>query len=202
MKRWLISHRWLVIFLGTVVLHVIALAFVRFTDTGQGTGELDEESYQVLKLVDIEEYMPEPAGVPEDTTMVYNQPAASERIITTDDKVVEVIDPSKASGIAEPDYMPQHKISVVPDIPTQDVLRRIQYPSMALRQEIEGVVYLELYIDQTGLVRRILVLKDPGYGFAAAAVDAMTGLRCKPAMANGVPVAVRFRYPVRFAIQR
>ena len=85
MKRWLISHRWLVIFLGTVVLHVIALAFVRFTDTGQGTGELDEESYQVLKLVDIEEYMPEPAGVPEDTTMVYNQPAASERIITTDD---------------------------------------------------------------------------------------------------------------------
>ncbi|HNY21606.1 MAG TPA: energy transducer TonB [Treponemataceae bacterium] len=83
---------------------------------------------------------------------------------------------------------------------TQTILSRIEYPAMAMKQGIEGVVYLELFIDEAGLIRKISVLKDPGHGFAEAAIAAITGLRCKPASANGRPVAVRFRYPVRFAI--
>ena len=71
---------------------------------------------------------------------------------------------------------------------------------MAMKQGIEGVVYLELYIDEAGNIRRINVLKDPGYGFADAAVAALEGITCKPAMMNDKPVAVRFRYPVRFVL--
>ncbi len=90
----------------------------------------------------------------------------------------------------------------MPEIPSREILSRIRYPALALRQEIEGVVYLELFIDGGGTIRMIRVLKDPGYGFAEAAVEALTGMRCKPALANGKPVAVRFRYPVRFTLQR
>jgi protein TonB len=116
--------------------------------------------------------------------------------VETEDTVVEV------TSTADIEYVPQHKISIVPEIPTKEVLGRIRYPSLALRQEIEGVVYLELFIDTAGVIRKIQVLKDPGYGFADAAIEALTGIRCKPAISNGSPVAVRYRYPVRFTLQR
>ncbi|MBN1617323.1 MAG: energy transducer TonB [Spirochaetales bacterium] len=196
-RKWFIAHRYVVVMLAVAIFHLAALVFIRF-----GLGETMSEpltDYRVLKLVDIEEYAPPPPAV--ETTMVYNQPTASEQIVTTEDQVIEVDDPS-ALIAAEPDYLPQHKISVIPEIPTKEILGKIRYPSLALRQQIEGVVYLELYIDQTGLVRKIQVLKDPGFGFAESAVEALTGVRCKPAIANGQPVAVRFRYPVRFTLQQ
>ena len=45
------------------------------------------------------------------------------------------------------------------------------------------------------------VLKDPGFGFAEAAIKALAGLVCEPAQVEGRPVAVRYRYPVRFALK-
>lgn len=193
MKKFLLTHRYIIIFFFAAILHVSVLALVRVSTPQNASG--DDIEYELFKLVDVEEYVPPPPAP--DTTVVYNQPTAAEKVITTDDEIIEI-------ETRDPviDYVPQHKISIIPDIPTRDVLERIVYPPMALRQEIEGVVYLELFIDQTGLIRKIRVLKDPGYGFADAAVAALTGLRCKPAYANGAPVAVRFRYPVRFTIQR
>jgi 4-diphosphocytidyl-2C-methyl-D-erythritol kinase len=91
-------------------------------------------------------------------------------------------------------------ISVVPEIPTKSILSKIEYPKMAMKQGIEGVVYLELFIDENGNIRQVNVLKDPGYGFAEAAIAALDGIICKPALMNDKPVAVRFRYPVRFVL--
>lgn len=98
----------------------------------------------------------------------------------------------------EPDYLPQYQITAVPVFPVATILSRIQYPPLAARLGIEATVFLELYIDEHGVIRKIVVLKDPGYGFAEAAVRALQGLTVTPAEANGKPVAVRFRYPIRF----
>ncbi|GAB4225110.1 MAG: hypothetical protein Kow009_16530 [Spirochaetales bacterium] len=106
--------------------------------------------------------------------------------------------PSEPEGI---EYLSAHEISVPPGIPVKRVLQNLVYPPQANRQRIEGVVYLELYIDRRGMIRKIEVLKDPGYGFAEAAVRAFEGIRCRPAEANGVPVAVRYRYPIRFKLR-
>lgn len=191
MKRWIVRHRRAIILAGVALFHALVLLFARVASPS--AEDVDPADYRVLKLVDVEEFTPPPEAP---VTLVSAQPVASERVVTTDDVVIEIDDG------AEPDYLPQHKISVVPEIPGKEVLSRIRYPALALRQEIEGVVYLELFIDGAGTIRKIAVLKDPGYGFAEAAVEALTGMRCKPAIANGKPVAVRYRYPVRFALQR
>ena len=107
--------------------------------------------------------------------------------------------PSPQSG--EPDYVPQYEITDVPVIPVAQVLSRIEYPPLAARQGIEATVYVELYIDSHGAIRKVVVLKDPGYGFAEAAVKALQGVMTTPARANGRPVAVRFRYPIRFKLK-
>lgn len=182
------------LFALVIALHIIVLIFVRFSvKTAVQEEELNAE---IFKLVDVEEFVPPPPPPPviEKKEVVINQVKASEEIQETEKEVVEV----EEEEVIE--YVPQHKISVVPEIPTKAILSKIEYPKMAMKQGIEGVVYLELFIDENGNIRQVNVLKDPGYGFAEAAIAALEGVVCKPALVNDKPVAVRFRYPVRFVL--
>jgi protein TonB len=101
-----------------------------------------------------------------------------------------------------PDYVPMQNISQLPVIPERFLRSRLEYPEMARRSGIMGRVFLELFLDSKGRIRKIEVLKeDPvGYGFADAAVRAFDGCACVPAKMNGEAVAVRFRYPIRFSL--
>jgi TonB family protein len=98
------------------------------------------------------------------------------------------------------DYMPQYSITELPVISENDARSRIAYPTLAAKQGIEATVYLELFINSSGRIVHIDVLKDPGYGFADAAVKALLDMICTPAKMEGKPVAVRYRYPVHFRL--
>ena len=174
-----------------IAIHIIVLVCVRFSVK---EAALEEEiDAEIFKLVDVEEFVPPPPPPPviEKKEVVVNSVKASETIQETEKEVVEV----EEEVPVEIEYVPQHKISVVPEIPT-----KVEYPKMAMKQGIEGVVYLELFIDEAGNIRKVNVLKDPGYGFADAAIAALEGITCKPALMNEKPVAVRFRYPIRFML--
>ncbi len=180
-----------ILFSLVIAIHVIVLICVKFSVSSAVQEE--EKSAEIFKLVDVEEFVPPPPPpVIEKKEVVVNSVKTSENIQETEKEVVEVQE--------EIDYVPQHKISVIPEIPTKAILSKIEYPKMAMKQGIEGVVYLELFIDENGNIRRVNVLKDPGYGFADAAIEALEGVVCKPALVNDKPVAVRFRYPVRFVL--
>jgi len=97
--------------------------------------------------------------------------------------------------------VPQFKATELPVISAKDALSRIEYPALAAKQGIEATVYLELYIDKRGKIVRAAVLKDPGFGFAEAAIKALVGLVCTPAKMDGQAVALRYRYPVRFTLK-
>ena len=180
-----------ILFSLVIAIHVVVLICVKFSVSSAVQEE--EKSAEIFKLVDVEEFVPPPPPpVIEKKEVVVNSVKASENIQETEKEVVEVQE--------EIDYVPQHKVSVIPEIPTKAILSKIEYPKMAMKQGIEGVVYLELFIDENGNIRRVNVLKDPGYGFADAAIAALEGVVCKPALVNDKPVAVRFRYPVRFVL--
>lgn len=182
--------------------------------------EIDESKYEILKLIDIVEYVPpapepEPVSAPvEEVVQVENQPVASEIIQEVEEAVQEIHEEpvihseeqtshnvGTSASSEEIEYLSQGKISVPPEIPAKEILTKIVYPPMAHRQGIQGVVYLELYIDQNGNIRKAVVLKDPGYGFAEAALAALDGIKCVPAQSNGKNVAVRFKYPVKFTLK-
>lgn len=178
------------IFIFALLLHVAAIFFFSFRQKEEDMETVDFTQADVFKLVDVQEYVKPP--VEEKVVTVSNQPKASERITETESAVREEFN--------ESDFLPQHKISSVPVIPIREVLSRIEYPPMALRQGIEAVVYLELFIDKNGAIKNIKVLKDPGHGFAEAAVAALKGIVCIPANANGKNCAVRYRYPIKFTL--
>ena len=189
-----------------VVLALHAAAF--FTVTITTAARQEREDTTVFKLVDVTELQPPPPiepPPPEDAPPPDD--AIAEEVIETDEPVPEPVDepvvrePVAVRRDVEIEYLPQHLVSVPPGISVEEVRAQVRYPPLAQRQGIEGVVYLELYIDDEGRIRRVEVLRDPGYGLGEAAIQAFEGLSATPAYANGEPVAVRFRYPVRFSLR-
>ena len=196
-----------IIFSIAVILHIVLILYVTI-DTGEKKHRQDNT---IFKMVDVQEFIPRPPEVekkpepikkdppkPETQKVVAPQDSIAEEIIETEKEVVETQNSSPVGETIE--YLPQHKITEPPGIPTQEILANIKYPVLANKQRIEGVVFLELYIDQYGQIRNIRVLKDPGYGLAEAAIAALKGIVCKPAYAEENAVAVRFRYPIRFKL--
>ncbi|AFG38369.1 energy transducer TonB [Spirochaeta africana] len=196
--------RWILL-IAAALLHLLLFVTVRLNTRAAAE---DIERAEVFKLVDARELLPpEPEPEPElppppapepDVIEIEVQEGPAEEYQETEQTVVEVGTPAES---AEPEYLPQHRISRIPEIPTRQILDRIVYPQMARRQGIEGTVFLELFIDEHGTIRAVEVLRDPGFGFAEAAVAALDGISVRPAEANGIPVAVRYRYPVRFQLR-
>jgi periplasmic protein TonB len=75
------------------------------------------------------------------------------------------------------------------------------YPMVARRFNREGKVILRLTIDTAGSLVSVEVLEDPGYGFAAAAVEAVKRSRFLPARHEGRPVTAKAILPLRFTLQ-
>ncbi|HEB10140.1 MAG TPA: energy transducer TonB [Spirochaetales bacterium] len=210
----------LVVVGATIILHIVLI----LTITIKTTDKKQRPDTTIFKVVDLQEYIPPPPEPkkeekieeikkneeieekPEEIIEVPQQEDIAEEIIETEKevKVVPVSENPQPLPVEEPEeieYLPQHKISVPPKMPTEEIKSKIHYPPLAQRQKIEGVVFLELYIDKYGEIRNIIVLKDPGYGLAEAAINALKGITAAPAVANGIPVAVRFRFPIRFKIK-
>ncbi|MDR0554404.1 MAG: energy transducer TonB [Treponema sp.] len=195
----------LILFIAVGLLHlVLILFFVIQVDAGVGA---PDESASVIKLTDLMEEEPPP---PEEAEQpVSRVESIAETMIETDEAPNQVVVAPGTLSAPQPftpveeTYLPMHKISVAPVFSEKKILDALVYPPIALRSGLEGMVYLELFVDRQGKVQRITVLKEdpPNRGFAEAAVKAFTGAEGKPAEANGEAVAVRYRYPVRFSIR-
>ena len=192
----------LVIFAVTAVLHITLILFVAFRV--EIAARTEEPVAGVMKLVDVQEETPPPPPVrPPEIPQTTNE-AIAETMIETDEVPPPITAPVQNYEVPEQiEYLPQHRISQVPILPEDEIIRAMVYPPIAQRSNIEGVVYLELFIDRQGNVRDVRILREdpPDRGFGEAAVNAFRGIRGKPAEANGAAVAVRYRYNLRFQLR-
>jgi len=88
------------------------------------------------------------------------------------------------------------------EMPTQVVTVHPDYPEMARRAQIEGVVWVKALVDKKGKVRDVIILKESGAnaGFEEAAFDAAMKTEWKPAISNGQPVIVWVSYRIIFTL--
>lgn len=194
MNRWIRYG----VLLGVIALHLLVLLTVTITTRVRQ----QREDTTIFKMVDVTEIEPaepedEPAPPPRVESPIVTTAGPAEIVLESEEALSE----SDTGDSGEVDYLPQHRISKAPEIPTDQVQAAIEYPPLANRQGIEGVVYLELYVDAEGTIQKIEILREPGFGLGEAAVRAFEGIVCKPAEANGVPVPVRYRFPIRFILR-
>jgi TonB family protein len=72
------------------------------------------------------------------------------------------------------------------------------YPRRLLDSGVRGSATLEVIVDPRGRVEQVSVVDASHAAFAAAARDAASALRFRPAKVLGVPVRSRFTIPVSF----
>jgi protein TonB len=213
----------LLLFILAAAVHGLALYFFAFNV--QVAPRETEERARVMKLTDLAEYVPpppEPLPPPPPPPPPREEPlpdnaveSIAEEMIETEEEpedqtVVEagsIAAPQppplpRASGWEE-EYLPAHKISVLPVFPEAELRRALKYPPIAKRSNIEGRVVLDLFIDRMGNIQRVEVLREdpPNRGFGEAAKAAFQGVRCEPAQANGKKVSARIHYPVNFTLR-
>ena len=188
----------LIIVAFTAALHFVIIFFLVF-NTDQIYQEVSEDA-RVMKLLDLEE-LPPPPPEPDPTIPVVEEIA--EVIIETDIEPVQTVVAAGTLTFNTDDFLPAHRVTSVPAFDDDAIAAEIVYPPIALRSGIEGRVVLDLFVDRSGIVQRITILREEpeGRGFGEVAVSAFREVRAIPAEANGIPVAVRFRYPIRFTIR-
>ena len=80
--------------------------------------------------------------------------------------------------------------------------KTVVYPSIALEQDLQGVVTLRFQVLEDGSIGKVVILKGLSKECDEAAVEAVMQLkRFVPAKQQGHPVKVWFTLPVRFNIQ-
>ena len=189
----------LIIFALVSIIHVLLILFVAFKM--EITVKEAEPVAGVMKLVDVQEEIPPER--PPDMPLTNTMETIAQTMIATDEPPPPPMLQGYGTAPERIEYLPQHRISVVPVLPDDQIRRNTVYPPIAQRSGIEGRVILELFIDRYGNIRDIRILQEnpEGRGFGEAALNSLKGIRAiSPAEANGVPVAVRYRIPISFRL--
>lgn len=78
---------------------------------------------------------------------------------------------------------------------------QIEYPREAVRQGVEGRVFVQFVVDESGTPVDPVILRDIGAGCGEAAVEAIKKIKFTPGKQNGTAVKVKFSLPVSFEIK-
>ena len=76
-----------------------------------------------------------------------------------------------------------------------------EYPEMARKAGVEGMVLLKVLVDKEGRVRDVVLIKGVGAGLDEAAIASVKGSKWTPAIQNHKPVAAWCSYPIRFKLR-
>ncbi|MCL2410982.1 MAG: energy transducer TonB [Treponema sp.] len=200
----------LTILIFVILLHFTIIYFVAF-ETNPAAIQTAENA-RIIRLIDFEELLPPPPTPPPQTPPPAPpaeeiQPPIEFHEIAETIIEVDVAETVTSGTITNPtesyEFLPSHLVSTIPFFDREAIAREIVFPPIALRFRIEGLVILDLFVDYTGIVQRVLIHSEEpeGRGFGEAAVRVFLGRQGTPATVNGVPVSARFRHPVRFQIQ-
>jgi TonB family protein len=78
---------------------------------------------------------------------------------------------------------------------------KIIYPEIANRAGIEGKIFVQAFIDETGVVTDAKIIRGIGSGCDEAALEAVKQTKFTPAKQKGTPVKVQVTIPIVFKLQ-
>ncbi len=81
------------------------------------------------------------------------------------------------------------------------IQKKIIYPEIAKRAGVQGRVYVKAYVDETGKVTKVELIRGIGAGCDEAAMEAVNSTMFKPGKQRGKPVKVQVTVPVLFKLQ-
>lgn len=165
---------------------------------------LSQSKKNPLNSPDASQHVTPPDTEPADAGPASAIASSEQRVTPADSSGKPVI--GKAAVSALP-HAPREKSGVIDDMALGDVgaprfiHREVPlYPFSARRMGKEGKVVLRLTLDGSGALKQVEVVEAGGYGFTEAAIQAVNRSTFSPARRNGILVASRVLFPVRFVL--
>ncbi len=84
----------------------------------------------------------------------------------------------------------------------EQIQRSVTYPEIALKLRIEGDVWLKMWVDKKGDVRKVILVKSLYPPLDSIAIEAYKNLKFTPAMQRDIPVDVWVSMPFRWRINK
>lgn len=82
----------------------------------------------------------------------------------------------------------------------ESLMKKVTYPEMAIKSRTEGKVYLLVYVNESGDVDEVKVVKGIGSGCDEAAVNAIKKTKFTPGINGGVAVKTKVSIPINFKL--
>lgn len=82
----------------------------------------------------------------------------------------------------------------------ESLMKKVVYPETAMRMRVEGKVYLLVYVNESGEVDEVKVVKGIGGGCDEAAVNAIKKTKFSPGIEKGNPVKTKVSIPITFKL--
>ncbi len=101
----------------------------------------------------------------------------------------------------EDPYLPFAEVMPEPVGGLEEIYKKVTYPEVAKRLGIEGKVYVLIYVNESGSVDDVKVIKGIGGGCDEAAVNAIKGLKFNPGKNAGSAVKVKMSLSVVFKMK-
>jgi protein TonB len=143
--------------------------------------------------------VPIPDPTPDDPEPIVDEDV---EYIETDEEIVDT-DFMIGGPVGGPPVIDQGPMRVGGDIQAPERINYIapEYPELARRARLGGIVILEATIDREGAVTNVNVLRGLGLGLDEAATKAVSQWQYTPTFYNGRPVEILLTVTVQFQIQ-
>ncbi|MGB5107416.1 MAG: TonB family protein [Candidatus Zixiibacteriota bacterium] len=218
-RNFLIAEIFLIVVMGLAIgICAIVLAGEQAPDKGPivVVDRSDLQPPPIHKRPVVEVDKPEPPKPPDwglveavdDTAVVFEYTIASREDLAS-------YNGSQDSGIGVGTYYVEPSANIEEIIPAPDSFIAFdeapkaidfppaKYPEIARKAQIEGSVWIKVFVDANGTVLDVVAAKAPGTnaGFEEAAIAAARESKWRPAMQNKQPIAVWVTYEVRFKLK-
>lgn len=183
-KEWLKNHLLVVCLFFSAMAQIGALLFIPY---GNVDSALDKKYIPMTIMPEIKQETAT-KELPKKTIQETKEPTEE---IVKEEKPVEENISQTTSQISQNNpiqFLPFVKVDEIA-VPKSSLVP--EYPEMARNAGIEGTVVLEVYIDETGMVQKVRVVKGLGFGCEEAAIKKVQATQFIPANMGGKPVAVR-----------
>lgn len=107
-----------------------------------------------------------------------------------------------ANNLQEDPYLAFAEEMPTPEGGMGAIHKKVEYPALAKKAGIEGKVYLLVYVNESGNVDDVKILKSVPGGCDDAAVKAVKSIKYSPGKNGGVPVKVKLSMVIEFKIQK
>ncbi len=97
-------------------------------------------------------------------------------------------------------YVPAAEKMPFPTGGMKSIYSNIEYPEHAKKNGVQGRVFAMIYVDESGNVNDVKIIKGIGFGCDEAAIEGIKKTKFNPGEHKGSKLKVKFAMPITFKL--